>query len=852
MSEIPRQLQEALRDRYEILRELGRGGMAIVYAARDLKLDREVAIKVLLPDLAAVMGSERFSREIHIAGKLSNPHILPIYDSGNANGQLYFVMPLVQGENLRARLDREKQLPIDEALRLTIEVAQALDYAHKQGVVHRDIKPENILLEGGHAIVADFGIARAASSATEGTALTQTGMTLGTASYMSPEQVAAEKDLDGRSDLYSLACVTYEMLAGQAPFTGPNAAAIMARQALEMPPSLQVVRNTIPDEVEDAVFQALAKSKVDRYESAGDFADALQDCLALAPTVSRRASMPRVTASTAARRRLKQRRKMQYVGAAAAGVVALAAGGWFLVARGGGSAAAAPPARALDAKAVAILYFDDQSGGKLGFLADGLTEALIDQLDQVRQLRVISRSGVAQYRGRSVGVDSIAKVFEVGTIVKGTVREAGEHVAIGVQVIDGNTQQDLDTKTITLPMTDLVALQNAVADSVATFLRGHVGEAVAVRALTAGTGNSAAMTLVMRAERVRKDAEEAARDDSSAAARGFAEADSLLAEAEKLDPRWVTPVAMRSTVAVSQSLATNSALAAAPVIERGLAHAERALVLDAQNLDALDMRGRLKFRKVVLEIESNPTEANRLLESAKTDLLRVTDVDRTRALAWATLSAIHNRLEDFNQASLAAQRALEQDAFLVGAAQLTYRVFATSYDLENFAQAAEYCAKGRKSYPTDPQFVRCRLFLRTSAAVPASAVPLHPDSAWRDYADLVPLLPERVRDFRSREARMLVAAALVRANRADSARRLLEASRAGPDVDPRGTLLTTEAFVRTMFKTAGDTDEAFSLLARYVAANPNHRDGFATAQYWWWKPLFEDARWRQLMGSGGS
>jgi tetratricopeptide (TPR) repeat protein len=393
-------------------------------------------------------------------------------------------------------------------------------------------------------------------------------------------------------------------------------------------------------------------------------------------------------------------------------------------------------------------------------------------------------------------------------------------------------------------------VQNAVADSVATFLRSRVGEAVQVRALTAGTSNAAAMTLVMRSERARKDAEATARDDTVAATRQFAEADSLLGEAEKLDRRWVTPIAMRATVALSQANALTNPLAAAPVIERGLAHADRALALDPKSIEAMEMRGRLKYRRISLELEPNPAAANALLESAKADLLSVTEVDRTRALAWSTLSAVYNRLEDLPQASVAAQRALEQDAFLVGAAELYWQVYATSYDLQQFAQASNYCSEGRRRFHTDPQFLRCRLFLRTSEQVPTTSVPLHPDSAWADVEALLPLVPDRARELTHREAKMLVAAALVRSNQPDSARRLLEASRAGADVDPTGWLLTLEAFIRTMFKNPKDLDESFALLSRYIAANPTHRDGFATVQYWWWRPLIADPRWRELVGSG--
>jgi eukaryotic-like serine/threonine-protein kinase len=225
---LPQQLTTALADRYRIDRELGAGGMATVYLAEDLKHHRKVAIKVLKPDLAASLGADRFLREIETTANLRHPHILPLYDSGAAGEFLFYVMPFVEGESLRDRLTRERQLPLDDALRIAREVADALGYAHSRGVVHRDIKPENILLENGHAVVADFGIARALSAA-GGDRLTQTGLAVGTPVYMSPEQAAADADIDGRSDLYSLGCVLYEMLGGQPPFTGPTTESVTGR-----------------------------------------------------------------------------------------------------------------------------------------------------------------------------------------------------------------------------------------------------------------------------------------------------------------------------------------------------------------------------------------------------------------------------------------------------------------------------------------------------------------------------------------------------------------------------------------------------------------------------------------------
>ncbi|HEY6784755.1 MAG TPA: serine/threonine-protein kinase, partial [Gemmatimonadales bacterium] len=227
MTELAR-LAAALSDRYHIERELGAGGMATVYLAQDLKHDRRVALKVLRPELAAVIGAGRFLAEIRTTANLQHPHILSLFDSGEADGTVFYVMPYVEGESLRDRLNREKQLPVDAAIRIATEVADALDYAHQQGVVHRDIKPENILLHGGHTLIADFGIALAAAK-TGDTRMTETGMSLGTPAYMSPEQAMGEREITPRSDVYALGCVTYEMLVGEAPFTGPTAQAIVAK-----------------------------------------------------------------------------------------------------------------------------------------------------------------------------------------------------------------------------------------------------------------------------------------------------------------------------------------------------------------------------------------------------------------------------------------------------------------------------------------------------------------------------------------------------------------------------------------------------------------------------------------------
>ena len=277
MSDAIGRLAAALADRYRIERELGQGGMATVYLAHDLKHDRKVAIKVLKPELAAVIGAERFLAEIKTTANLQHPHILPLHDSGEVDGTVFYVMPFVEGESLRDRLNRERQLPVADAVRIAIEVGGALDYAHRHGVIHRDIKPENILLHDGQSLVADFGIALAVSRADGGTRMTETGMSLGTPHYMSPEQAMGEREITARADVYALGCVLYEMLLGEPPFTGPTAQAIIARVLTEDPRGLTAQRKTIPPGVEAAVQTALQKLPADRFATAAEFVDALRD-----------------------------------------------------------------------------------------------------------------------------------------------------------------------------------------------------------------------------------------------------------------------------------------------------------------------------------------------------------------------------------------------------------------------------------------------------------------------------------------------------------------------------------------------------------------------------------------------
>ncbi len=358
MADLSERVRTSLAGRYTIERELGRGGMATVYLARDLKHDRPVALKVLRPELALTLGADRFLREIQVTAHLTHPNILPLLDSGRADEFLYYVTPYVEGESLRSRLNREKRLPVDEALRLATEVAGALDYAHRHQIVHRDIKPENILLEDGQAVVADFGIARAIHAA-EGERLTETGLAVGTAAYMSPEQAAGERDVDGRSDMYSLGCVLYEMLAGEPPFTGPTAQAVLAKRFAEPVPHVRTLRDTVPDAVERALQRALARAPVDRFATAAQLASALVGVSAPSAAAKRSWHVPAV---------------------AAGAVVVLAALAWMIKQR------VVSPTILGDAAAVLPFRV---AGPDSSVWREGLVDLLSINLDGVSGLRVI-------------------------------------------------------------------------------------------------------------------------------------------------------------------------------------------------------------------------------------------------------------------------------------------------------------------------------------------------------------------------------------------------------------------------------------------------------------------------------
>jgi eukaryotic-like serine/threonine-protein kinase len=831
--------------RYRLEREIGRGGMATVWLATDTKLNREVAIKVLLGDLAFAMGPERFKREIDVVSRLSHPYILPIDDYGEYEGQLYYVMPFIAGETIHKRLEREKQLPVQDAIKIAHQVAMALDFAHQQGIVHRDIKPENILLQNGEALVADFGIARAITDG-GGAKLTSTGVTLGTPTYMSPEQAMADPSLDGRSDIYSLGCVLYEMLAGQPPFTGPTAQAIIARHQLDEAPSLAIVRGTIPEEVEDIVAQAMAKLPADRYATAGQMADDLRNIMATGARPAR-VSQSRRPRTTQKRRAQQQAKKRNVIIMAAVAVPLLAAGAWAGVHfMGKGGAAKSRIGTDTDPNHIAVLYFDDQSDGKLKALAAGLTESLIDELGTVKQLTVISRNGVAPFKGKSVAPDSVQRALKVGTVVTGSVAESGDRLRVRVDLVDASNNNQIGTTTIERTRADLFALQDTLAKEVARTLRKKLGTEIEAMVSRPGTSNAQAWEAMQRAKQSFAGVDSVlASGGVKAAIAQLDAADNDFAAVEAMDKKWPAPMVQRGFIAFRKVLLLgNGDPTQIPKwLDVAAKHAGRALELAPQDPDALELRGTVRSFLWSYNQTSDPNALRKAVLDAETDLKASVAANPVQASAWNALSFVLWSENKFADAKLAAQRAYESDPYLKDANRTIWRLFQNSIELNNPVEADKWCKIGGQRFPDYFRFTECRLWLYNLPGRKVSA-----DSVWQAYNAFVEKSPGN-KDFNKLKGGMIAALGLVRAGVSlDSARAVVGRSRGNPQIDPASELLVYEAHFRAQ---TGDKDDAIKLLTKFFAASPQQRAVAKDDDSWWWEPIKDDPRYRALVSSGG-
>jgi serine/threonine-protein kinase len=574
VSELLDHIQQILGDRYLIEREHGRGGMAYVFLARDRRYERQVAIKVLDPDIATAVGAERFLREIRITAQLQHPHIVPLLDSGEASNLLYAVMPFVEGESLRDRLMAQARLSTTEAVTIAWEVADALDYAHRRGVVHRDIKPENILVSNGHALVADFGIARAVGLA-GGATLTGVGFPIGTAAYMSPEQATAASPVDGRSDIYSLGCVLYEMIAGRMAFTGPSLKSVLTQQLTVDPPLVHISRPDVPPAIIAIVRRCMMKQPEDRYQSAGELAEDLRGTLAELPRLS--TPVPREPAAlpegdggdgllTAVGRWI--------VPAALLAIVLLAI--MFTYRRRGGAAPTSEATGPYNAS-VAILPFDNIGGTEADeYFSEGITDEIISQLAQVESLKVISRTSVLALKDSPLTLPQIAETLGVRHIVEGSVRRQGSRVRVTAELIEAASDAHLWSGTFEGDLADSFRVQEEIARRVSGELLSNIRGVRPMAPSAMPTKSAAFDALLLARHRLERRSPEAlagateAFRQAIAADSGYAPAYAGLSSAYVLHVVYGFPGGVNPYVAAA----------------RALALAERAVDLDPQLAEA--------------------------------------------------------------------------------------------------------------------------------------------------------------------------------------------------------------------------------------------------------------------------
>jgi len=777
----PVRFPPALEERYRPVRELGRGGMATVFLARDTKHERDIAVKIMRSELTASLGRPRFLREIGIAAGLRHPHIVPLFDSGEANGALYYIMPYEPGHSLRERLREQGRLPVDEVVSILRDVCDALAYAHGQGVVHRDIKPDNILLSGPHAMVTDFGVARAVTVASEQDPHTG-GILAGTPAYMPPESVSRDAPVDPRADIYALGVTAFEMLAGERP--GGR--------------SLPDLRPEVPPGLAALVARCMAAAPADRFATAGEVIAALET-----------SGVPRHRPTRGLR---------DWLVPSVAIIAAVLIGGllWSRRPPPRGASSSGPPR-------LAVLPFQAGADPELQPLALGLTDNLIGALGAVPGLEGRSLNAVQPFRDSSPPPDVVGRRLDVSWLVAGRLYRLGPEIVASVELTEAASGRLLARSESRAASGAGLELIQDVVPAVATMLRERLGEEVRVQGWRAGTRSDEAFAAVNRAHQEREDANRlAALRDIPGAWLGFRRADALLEGAARADPEWPEPVMQRALVSLNAArmLFGSGQLADSlrPVLMRGTVHAEAALALAPEDPRAGEILGLVliaaaQFLPVDDSTATRRARAEQLLEQASR-------ADTTMVDALTALSSIHFSRGRFEQAYVSAERAYRADAYHSDPQVVLGRLFTYSFEAEEDAEAARWCAEYGRRFDEDWFGGYCRLTLM----VWDSTTPANSDTAARIADVSSGLAPRVIRPAVSAQLRTLAAGVTARAGAPAAARRVLAEVRVAAAADP---VVTREPFGSDLRELTaavqirlGDTVSAARLVRELLARFP--------------------------------
>jgi serine/threonine protein kinase/tetratricopeptide (TPR) repeat protein len=814
------QLQASLGNAYRLGDELSGGGMARVFVAADSASGRGVVLKVLPPELAKGVSLERFKREIHLAAKLHHPNIIPLLSTGQADDFIYYTMPRAEGSTLRDVIASKRQLPLQEALRFTAEIAAALSYAHRQNVVHRDIKPENILIQDGHALVADFGIARAIERSITSGSVTGSGLALGTPMYMSPEQAAADPNIDGRSDVYSLGCVVYEMLTGDPPFRSENVRTLIAKHIQEAPPSAKTARPDLPDHIDRALMTALAKAPGDRFQSSEEFAEELEhptDAQVALGAFSRRTS-PRVMAAVFGL------------------LLAATAFGAYMV-RG---RSALPPDPALT---VAVLNLElEPPDTANAWLGSAITRSLINALVSSRAVSTISYDGVRSIKPGAAQA-AFSDTLKATILVSGTLAVSPDSLRVHLDIADSKTRHVIGVIDRQYRRSAIDTLVTALARGVLDSLRRDATALTWQR----GTRSNEAWTLRQRAQDLIDHSRDLARrgEASTYQLAALQSADSLLALSSANDRSWPEPYVARGWIRH-----TRSSLVSRGEEEREFLSAQvfadsarvRATTAESR-AGALALRGTVRLYRSIL-VAGTPaivrdSAAQDLLDAVLSPTEQGTPIaDQSLAVAWNSLSIVHELRGDRVKAKEAVTRALHADPFNFVVTRTLNRLIINALYASQPDSARTLCTRARTMVSDDPRVRSCELtilgwFGKGLADMERARV----EREWSEHSGL-----DKPGFYPA--GRYFQAAVLGRSGKREAARALMDSTRAQLVQNTRpDDNLVNEAQVLTIL---GERDRAIASLQRALAVHPGNRDYIANLP--WFAALRTDPRFKAMIG----